>query len=241
MVLLGSNGLNDPFYWQISVFWLIWGFWIADMTVFLHDCCFLKQSLSALVNSVIMNYFLEIDVILLKSYFKSHFSSSNIQKTPSCIHIYSAYGSFGAAFCIQFWTKLNHESVLKADTGPDDPLFGRHSLLLLRLDRTRWEGVPWVSILWCSWSKNQRWQPETSMASSASCGQLNERESSREAVWGVCWWADNVTWCDCCQTFIARLVNHSELPLAKSPVGCQEPKPSRKPPRYSSSLFNVLP
>lgn len=84
-------------------------------------------------------------------------------------------------------------------------------------------------------TENQTWQSETSMASSANCGQLNERESSREAVWGVCWWADNVTWCDCCQTFIASLVNHSELPLAKSPVGCQEPKPSRKPPCYSIS------
>lgn len=93
----------------------------------------------------------------------------------------------------------------------------------------------WDFVMFLVSTKNQTWQSETSMASSANCGQLNERESSREAVWGVCWWADNVTWCDCCQAFIASLVNHSELPLAKSPVGCQEPKPSRKPPCYSIS------
>lgn len=107
-------------------------------------------------------------------------------------------------------------------------LLGFHSCCLIK------KGI-WDFVMFLVSTKNQTWQSETSMASSANCGQLNERESSREAVWGVCWWADNVTWCDCCQAFIASLVNHSELPLVKSPVGCQEPKPSRKPPCYSIS------
>lgn len=46
-------------------------------------------------------------------------------------------------------------------------------------------------------------------ASKVKCGQFDDRESSTKVVYGVSWWAKNITCFSCFWTVTASSVNHA--------------------------------